>query len=114
LSQLDQITRHFFLLVRESISHRRTPPKQGVVSELDAKDKATAEQTSSSNADAFAANLRVLEQQVAFKRVTAPFAGTITGRNTNVGDLIPANNTSMEMFHIQQTNPLLRIWWSNP
>src|SRR5438552_13630252 len=87
--------------------------KQGVVSELDAKDKATAEQTSSSNADAFAANLRVLEQQVAFKRVTAPFAGTITARNTNVGDLITANNTSMEMFHIQQTNPL-RIYFRVP
>jgi RND family efflux transporter MFP subunit len=87
--------------------------KQGVVSELDAKDKATAEQTSNSNADAFAANLRVLEQQVAFKRVTAPFAGTITARNTNVGDLITANNTSMEMFHIQQTDQL-RIYFRVP
>src|SRR6266404_3040079 len=87
--------------------------KQGVVSELDAKDKATAEQTANSNADAFAANLRVLEQQVAFKRVSAPFAGTITARNTNVGDLITANNTSMEMFHIQQMNPL-RIYFRVP
>ena len=87
--------------------------KQGVVSDLDAKDKATAQETAQSNADAFAANLRVLEQQVAFKRVTAPFAGTITARNVNVGDLITANNTSMEMFHIQQTNTL-RVYFRVP
>ena len=87
--------------------------KEGVVSELDAQNTATAQETNKANADAFAANLRVLEQQVAFKRVTAPFAGTITARNLNVGDLIVANNTGMEMFHIQQTNPL-RIYFRVP
>jgi membrane fusion protein (multidrug efflux system) len=86
---------------------------EGVVSDLDAKNTATAQDTNKANADAFAANLRVLEQQVAFKRVTAPFAGTITARNLNVGDLIVANNTGMEMFHIQQTNPL-RIYFRVP
>lgn len=86
---------------------------EGVVSELDAQNTATAEATTKANADAFAANLRVLEQQVAFKRVTAPFPGIITARNTNVGDLIVANNTGMEMFHIQQTNPL-RIYFRVP
>ena len=87
--------------------------KEGVVSDLDAQNTATAQETSRANADAFAANLRVLEQQVAFKRVTAPFAGTITARNLNVGDLIVANNTGMEMFHIQQMNPL-RIYFRVP
>jgi membrane fusion protein (multidrug efflux system) len=89
--------------------------KQGVVAELDAENMATSEATNQANADAFAANLRVLEQQVAFKRVTAPFAGTITVRNTNVGDLIVANNTGagVEMFHVQQNNPL-RIYFRVP
>jgi membrane fusion protein, multidrug efflux system len=86
---------------------------EGVVAELDAQNTATAEATNKANTEAFAANLRVLEQQVAFKRVTAPFAGIITVRNTNVGDLIVANNTGMEMFHIQQTNPL-RIYFRVP
>jgi len=86
---------------------------EGVVSELDADNTATNQETTKANADAFAANLRVLEQQVAFKRVTAPFPGIITARNTNVGDLIVANNTGMEMFHIQQTNPL-RIYFRVP
>jgi RND family efflux transporter MFP subunit len=87
--------------------------KQGVVSELDAENTATALATSQANADAFAANLRFLEQELAFQRVTAPFAGTITVRNTNVGDLITANNTSFEMFHIQQTDPL-RVYFRVP
>jgi len=87
--------------------------QQGVVSELDAQNTATAEATTKANAEAFAANLRVLEQQVAFKRVTAPFAGVVTARNVNVGDLITANNTSMEMFHFQQTNTL-RVYFRVP
>jgi RND family efflux transporter MFP subunit len=87
--------------------------KQGVVSQLDAENMATSQATNQANTEAFAANLRVLEQQVSFKRVTAPFAGTITARNLNVGDLIVANNTGMEMFHIQQTNPL-RIYFRVP
>ena len=86
---------------------------EGVVAELDADNTATNQDTTKANAEAFAANLRVLEQQVAFKRVTAPFPGIITARNTNVGDLIVANNTGMEMFHIQQTNPL-RIYFRVP
>src|SRR5882762_8038708 len=87
--------------------------KQGVVSQLDAENMATSQGTNQANTEAFAANLRFLEQEVAFKRVTAPFAGIITVRNVNVGDLITANNTSFEMFHIQQTNPL-RVYFRIP
>jgi RND family efflux transporter MFP subunit len=86
---------------------------EGVVSELDAENTATSQGTNQANTEAFAANLRFLEQEVAFKRVTAPFAGTITIRNLNVGDLITANNTSFEMFHIQQTDPL-RVYFRIP
>src|SRR2546423_1087490 len=87
--------------------------KQGVVSQLDAENMATSQGTNKANTEAFAANLRFLEQEVAFKRVTAPFAGIITVRNVNVGDLITANNTSFEMFHIQQTDPL-RVYFRIP
>jgi membrane fusion protein (multidrug efflux system) len=87
--------------------------KQGVVSQLDAENMATSQGTNQANTEAFAANLRFLEQEVAFKRVTAPFAGIITVRNVNVGDLITANNMSFEMFHIQQTDPL-RVYFRIP
>ena len=87
--------------------------KEGVVSQLDAENTDTSQGTNKANTEAFAANLRFLEQEVAFKRVTAPFAGIITVRNVNVGDLITANNTSLEMFHIQQTDPL-RVYFRIP
>jgi RND family efflux transporter MFP subunit len=86
---------------------------EGVVSQLDAENTATSQGTNQANTEAFAANLRFLEQEVAFKRVTAPFAGIITIRNVNVGDLITANNTSFEMFHILQTDPL-RVYFRIP
>jgi RND family efflux transporter MFP subunit len=86
---------------------------QGVVSELDSENMATSQATNQANTEAFAANLRFLEQEVAFQRVIAPFPGTITARNVNVGDLITANNTNMEMFHIQQMNPL-RVYFRIP
>jgi len=87
--------------------------KQGVVSQLDADTQATSQATNQANADAYAANLRYLQQEVAFKRVTAPFAGIITARNVNVGDLITANNTNFAMFHVQQTDPL-RVYFHVP
>jgi len=87
--------------------------KQGVVSQLDADTQATSQATNQANADAYAANLRYLQQEVAFKRVTAPFSGIITTRNVNVGDLITANNTSFAMFHVEQTDPL-RVYFRVP
>src|SRR5262245_1793150 len=87
--------------------------KQGVVSQLDADTQASSQATNQANADAYAANLRYLQQEVAFKRVTAPFAGIVTARNVNVGDLITANNTSFAMFHVQQTDPL-RVYFRVP
>jgi RND family efflux transporter MFP subunit len=87
--------------------------KEGVVSQLDAENTDTSQSTNKANTEAFAANLRFLEQEVAFKRVTAPFPGIITIRNVNVGDLITANNTNMEMFHIQQVDPL-RVYFRIP
>src|SRR6266403_814047 len=86
---------------------------EGVVSQLDAENTATSQGPNQANTEAFAANLRFLEQEVAFKRVTAPFAGIITVRNVNVGDLITANNTRFEMFHILQTDPL-RVYFRIP
>jgi len=85
--------------------------KEGVVSELDADNTQANQNTTAANQHAFEENLRVLEQEVAFKRITAPFPGVITNRRTNVGDLIVANNVSNEIFHIQQIDPLRIYFW---
>lgn len=48
------------------------------------------------------ANVDRLEQLQKFERVTAPFAGIITARNTDIGALIQAgdNSAPKEMFHL--------------
>jgi RND family efflux transporter MFP subunit len=51
------------------------------------------------------AEVRRLEQLQSFGRVTAPFAGTITLRNVDVGDLIAATG-GKELFRLAQTDKL--------
>jgi len=62
-----------------------------------------------------AANVKRLEQMVAFEKVYAPFDGVITIRNTDVGALINSGNggVAQELFHISTTNKL-RIFVSVP
>ena len=54
------------------------------------------------------ANVRRLEQLESFKHVYAPFAGTITKRNTDIGALINAGNSGMnqELFVVALVNPI--------
>jgi RND family efflux transporter MFP subunit len=53
------------------------------------------------------ANVERLRQLQAFKRVTAPFAGVITRRNVDTGDLIDAGGgAGRTMFVLSQTDPL--------
>src|ERR1700737_4976890 len=87
--------------------------KQGVVSDLDAKDKEAAQGVAQATLDNNNANVKRLEQLQGFQRVIAPFAGTITIRNVEVGDLISATPGGKEMFHIQQTQSL-RVYFRVP
>jgi len=87
--------------------------KRGVVSDLDAKDKEAAQGEAAANLDNNKANVKRLEDLRGFQKVTAPFAGTITIRNVEVGDLISANAGGKEMFHIQQTQSL-RVYFRVP
>lgn len=49
-----------------------------------------------------------LEELVGFKQVTAPFSGTITARNTDIGALINAgsNPKAQPLFRLEQNDPL--------
>jgi RND family efflux transporter MFP subunit len=62
-----------------------------------------------------AANLKRLEQLVAFEKVTAPFDGVITARNTDIGALINAGNggATQELFRMATTDKL-RVFVSVP
>jgi RND family efflux transporter MFP subunit len=70
-----------------------------VASDLAAKQAATA---------ASEANVRRLRQLQSYERVTAPYAGVITARDTDVGALINAGSAAEphELFHIEQVGKL--------
>jgi membrane fusion protein (multidrug efflux system) len=59
----------------------------------------------SANVAAQQANIRRLEQLKAFAKLTAPFAGTVTQRNVEVGSLVTAGNNQL-LFRIAATDPL--------
>jgi RND family efflux transporter MFP subunit len=58
--------------------------------------------------DSNQANVDRLEQLQSFERITAPFDGVITARNTDIGALIQAgdNSTPKELFHLAAVQKL--------
>jgi membrane fusion protein, multidrug efflux system len=65
-------------------------------------------QTSVATLAAAQANLERLEQLEGFKKITAPFAGTITARNIDVGSLVSlgSGTSGTLLFNLAQTDPL--------
>jgi RND family efflux transporter MFP subunit len=83
------------LLATQSVSKQDADEKEG-----DAAAKTAA-------ADSAAANVARLRDLESFKRVVAPFTGVITARNTDVGALINAGQSSgSELFRIADTHKL--------
>ncbi|MEY4592771.1 MAG: hypothetical protein RIR18_1666, partial [Pseudomonadota bacterium] len=75
--------------------------------ELDEK-RASLEQAQADLA-ASEANLKRLEQLQAFRHLVAPFAGVITRRNAEIGQLVSAGGK--ELFGLTQIDPLrLTVW----
>ncbi len=79
--------------------------KTASVSEQEAAEKTSDYALKQANAEAAKANVQRLEQLKEFDRVTAPFAGTVTLRNTDIGQLIAADS-GPELFRLAQTDPL--------
>ncbi len=80
--------------------------KTASVSEQAAAEKAAARETAAASVEADRANMRRLQELVAFQRVVAPFPGTVTLRSTDIGDLIVAGSGGKELFHMAQTDKL--------
>jgi RND family efflux transporter MFP subunit len=90
------------LLSTESVSQQDADQRAG-----DAAAKAAARQSA-------AANVARLQELESFKRVLAPFAGTVTQRNTDFGALINAGqSTGNALFRVADTHRL-RIYVSVP
>ncbi len=80
--------------------------KTASVSEQAAAEKAAARETAAVSVEADRANMRRLQELVSFQRVTAPFAGTVTIRAVDVGDLIVAGSGGKQLFHLAQADKL--------
>jgi len=79
--------------------------KTSSVSAQEAAEKDADYKLKTATVEAAQANLHRLEELQSFARVTAPFAGTITARRIDVGDLIAAGSNK-ELFHLVQTSTL--------
>ena len=77
------------------------------VSKQDADEKAGDADAKKAAADSAAANVARLRELESFKRVVAPFSGVITARNTDIGALINAGqSTGAELFRIADMHKL--------
>lgn len=66
--------------------------------------------------DASKANVKRLEELQNYEKITAPFSGVITARNTDIGDLINAGSGSAnprELFHLADTSRM-RVYAAVP
>ena len=79
--------------------------KTASVSEQDAAEKQSDYVLQQANVEAARANLKRLQDLKSFDNVAAPFAGVITARNTDIGQLIAAGSGA-ELYRMAQTDPL--------
>ena len=88
--------------------------KKDVVSQQELDERRSGSAQAVANLAAADANVQRLRQTEGFKRVVAPFAGVITRRNVDVGDLIDAGGgTGRTLFVLTQTDPL-RVYVNVP
>lgn len=81
--------------------------KRDAVSQQELDEKRSGEVQAAANLAAADANVERLRQLEGFKRVVAPFAGVVTRRNVDVGDLIDAGGgAGRVLFSLTQTDPL--------
>ncbi len=79
--------------------------KTSTISAQDADEKNSDSRVKGSAAEAARANLRRYEELQAFQKVTAPFDGIITQRNTDVGQLVETTNAH-PLFQLTQSKTL--------
>ena len=79
--------------------------KTASVSAQEAAEKQSDLALKSATLGAAQANVHRLEELQSFERVTAPFAGTITARRIDVGELVSAT-AGRELFHLAQARTL--------
>jgi RND family efflux transporter MFP subunit len=101
-------------LARSTVERWESLRKKDAVSQQELEEKRSGNAQAVANLAAADANVERLRQLEGFKRIVAPFAGLITRRNVDVGDLIDAGSSGgRALFLLAQTDPL-RVYVSVP
>lgn len=98
-------------LAKSTVERWESLRKKDVVSQQDLDERRSSAAQARANLAAADANVQRLRQLEGFKRVVAPFAGVITRRNVDVGDLI--DMSGKPLFTLSQTDPL-RVYVNVP
>lgn len=94
-------------LARSSAQRWQALRHKDAVSQQELDERRSALEQAEANLQAAEANVRRLREQQSFKRIVAPFAGKITRRNVDVGDLIDAGSGSARaMFSLARIDRL--------
>ncbi|MEO5861479.1 MAG: efflux RND transporter periplasmic adaptor subunit [Burkholderiales bacterium] len=95
-------------LARSTAERWKAVLKENAVSPQEVDEKLSAVKARQADYAASQASVERLIQMKSFQRVNAPFAGAITGRNVEIGQLISATNTDPNrwMFKVAKTDTL--------
>lgn len=86
--------------------------KSNAVSKQDTDTFTTQAASTDTQVKSALANVQRLEQLTGFEKIYAPFDGTITARNVDIGTLINSGN-ARELFHLSQED-VLRVYVNVP
>ncbi|MFM0319807.1 efflux RND transporter periplasmic adaptor subunit [Paraburkholderia nemoris] len=94
-------------LAKSSMERWQQLRQRDAVSQQELDERTSTYTQDLANLAAADANVKRLQQLESFKRIVAPFAGVVTQRNVDVGDLIDAGSgTSRALFALAQSDPL--------
>ncbi|MEA3083452.1 MAG: hypothetical protein QOC89_1149 [Paraburkholderia sp.] len=94
-------------LAKSSLERWQQLRQRDAVSQQELDERQSTYAQDVANLAAADANVKRLQQLESFKRIVAPFAGVVTQRNVDVGDLIDAGSgTSRALFALAQADPL--------
>ena len=102
-------------LAKSSMARWEALRAKDAVAQQELDERRSAYAQAQANLAAADANVERLRELEGFKRVVAPFAGVITRRNVDVGDLIDAGGgpNARSLFQLAQTDPL-RVYVNVP
>ena len=98
-------------LARTTVERWEALRKRDAVSQQELEERRSGYTQAVANQAAAAANVERLRQLESFKRVVAPYAGVITRRNVDIGDLI--DGSGKPLFLLAQRDPL-RVYVNVP